>query len=58
MLTIFGAPWAELSLEDVKGFLDQADDEPLLWEAKGTKLEKNEFVDRSAHSQIAMRVAI
>ena len=43
MLTIFGAPWAELSLEDVKGFLDQADDEPLLWEAKGTKLEKNEF---------------
>jgi Schlafen, AlbA_2 len=41
-LTIFGVPWSELELEHVKAFLDQADDEPLLWEAKGTALDKNE----------------
>jgi hypothetical protein len=41
-VTIFGAPWEELRLEDVEAFLEQADDEPLLWEAKGTSLDKNE----------------
>src|SRR3954469_26053478 len=42
MLTIFGPPWGELRLEHVQAFLDEADDEPLLWEAKGTKLDKSE----------------
>lgn len=37
-MTIFGAPWSELRLEHVQTYLDQADDEPLLWEAKGTRL--------------------
>lgn len=41
-LTIFGPSWSELSLEDVRSFPADADDEPLLWEAKGTKLDKNE----------------
>jgi Putative DNA-binding domain len=41
-LTIFGPPWADLKLEHVQAFLDQADDEPLIWEAKGTKVEKQE----------------
>jgi hypothetical protein len=41
--TIFGVRGeAELELEHIKNFLDQADDEPLLWEAKGTKLDKAE----------------
>lgn len=41
-MTIFGAPWHALRLEHVSSFLEQADDEPLLWEAKGTQLDKNE----------------
>jgi hypothetical protein len=36
MDTIFGGvQWSELALDDVKTFLAVADDEPLLWEAKG-----------------------
>lgn len=42
-MTIFGPSWSELGIEAVQGFLDQADDEPLLWEAKGTRLDKNEI---------------
>jgi hypothetical protein len=34
-VTIFGVPWDDLALEHVKAFLDDADDEPYLWEAKG-----------------------
>lgn len=41
-LTIFGAPWAELRLAHVTAFLRHADDEPLLWEAKGTELQAND----------------
>jgi hypothetical protein len=41
-VTIFGAPWSELKLEHVQTYLDQADDEPLLWEAKGTKVDPKE----------------
>jgi hypothetical protein len=41
-VTIFGSSWSELALADVEAFLEQADDEPLLWEAKGTSLDKNE----------------
>lgn len=41
-LTIFGPEWDAVSLSDVRLFLDGAVDEPLLWEAKGTKLDRNE----------------
>lgn len=41
-MTIFGVPWDELSLAHVQSYLIRADDEPLLWEAKGTKLHPNE----------------
>jgi hypothetical protein len=41
-MTIFGPGWAELTLEDVQSYLDEAEDEPLLWEAKGTRIDKNE----------------
>ncbi len=41
-MTIFGTAWTDLGLEHVQAFLDQADDEPLLWEAKGTKLDRSE----------------
>jgi hypothetical protein len=41
-MTIFGTTWADLTLDDVQRFLDGADDEPLLWEAKGTRLDKAE----------------
>jgi hypothetical protein len=37
-VTLFGVPWSELSLERVARYLDDAEDEPLLWEAKGTQL--------------------
>jgi Putative DNA-binding domain len=43
MFTIFGAHWSELRLEHVQAYLDQADDESLLWEAKGTKLDPKEI---------------
>ncbi len=42
-MTIFGTSWADLGPDDVEAFLGQADDEPLLWEAKGTELDKNEI---------------
>jgi hypothetical protein len=42
MSTIFGVPWSELRLKHVAAYLEQADDEPLLWEAKGTKLDPKE----------------
>lgn len=42
MSTIFGVQWSDLGLEHVEAYLDQADDEPLLWEAKGTKLDPKE----------------
>ena len=41
-MTIFGPAWADLKLADVQSYLDHAEDEPLLWEAKGTRLDKNE----------------
>jgi hypothetical protein len=42
-MTIFGVPWDELELDTVRAYLDGAEDEPLLWEAKGTDLDKNEI---------------
>jgi predicted HTH transcriptional regulator len=41
-MTIFNATWPELTLNDVREFLREADDEALLWEAKGTKLDPGE----------------
>ena len=38
MPTIFGPEWEGLELGHVKAHLAEADDEPLLWEAKATKL--------------------
>jgi len=38
-VTIFGVLWSDLTLEHVQAFLKEAGDEPLLWEAKGTKLD-------------------
>lgn len=43
MTTIFGPSWADLTLDDVRRYLEQADDEPLLWEAKGTRLDPSEI---------------
>lgn len=43
-MTVFGPAWADLELEHVEAFLEQdAEDEPLLWEAKGTKLDRHEI---------------
>jgi hypothetical protein len=36
---LFGVAWHDVSLDDVRVFLEQAEDEPLLWEAKGTVAE-------------------
>jgi predicted HTH transcriptional regulator len=41
-VSIFGPSLADLTLDDVQSYLDRSDDEPLLWEAKGTKPEKGE----------------
>jgi hypothetical protein len=45
MSTIFGKDWADLSIEHLKTFLDGSDDkdEPLVWEAKGTRFDKKEL---------------
>ncbi|MGH2946076.1 MAG: AlbA family DNA-binding domain-containing protein [Solirubrobacteraceae bacterium] len=39
MLDLFPAAWPDLQLDDVARFLDGAEDEPLQWEAKGTRLD-------------------
>lgn len=38
-MTLLGPPLQELSLSDIQAFLDEADSEPLLWEAKGTEVD-------------------
>jgi len=38
-MTIFGTPLSELTLDALQEFLGAAEDEPLLWEAKGTTLQ-------------------
>jgi hypothetical protein len=43
MTNLFDVPFWELTLEELKGFLSSADAEPLLWEAKGTKLDSHEI---------------
>jgi hypothetical protein len=40
-MTLFGKPLHDLKLENIQRFLDDADAEPLLWEAKATELRKN-----------------
>jgi hypothetical protein len=42
-VTIFGVPWADIDADHVRTFLDAAGAEPLLWEAKGTELDKHEI---------------
>jgi len=42
-VTIFGVPWQELDLEAVGRFLQDAGAEALLWEAKGTDLNRGEI---------------
>lgn len=37
-MTIFGPSWDALDLEAVRAFLADSDEEPLTWEAKGTKV--------------------
>ncbi|MCL4287117.1 MAG: putative DNA binding domain-containing protein [Thermoleophilia bacterium] len=39
MMNLFGSSWDDLTLEAVETFLAGAEEEPLLWEAKGTALE-------------------
>ncbi|MGH3040868.1 MAG: AlbA family DNA-binding domain-containing protein [Gaiellaceae bacterium] len=39
-MSLLGPPLHELAIEDVERFLADAEGEPLLWEAKGTKLNK------------------
>lgn len=41
MPTIFGPEWEALDLPDIQAFLDGADDEPLVWEAKGPGTDKH-----------------
>jgi hypothetical protein len=38
-MTLFGPRLHDLSLDDLQAFLEGADSEPLLWEAKGTALD-------------------
>lgn len=40
MSTIFGPELERVTLKDIQAYLDDADDEPLIWEAKGTALDK------------------
>lgn len=42
MLQLFGETWDALTLRGVQEFLAGAEDEPLLWEAKGTSLSAHE----------------
>ncbi len=41
-MTLLGRPLHDLAAVHVKEFLDGAEVEPLLWEAKGTELNKHE----------------
>ena len=42
-VTIFGVSWQELDLEAIRRFFRDAGSEPLLWEAKGTDLNRGEI---------------
>ena len=42
-MTISAITWSGLTLEHVQRYLDEADDEPLVWEAKGTRLDPEEI---------------
>jgi schlafen family protein len=42
-MTIFGVPWLDLRLDDIREFLEDSGPEPLLWEAKGLKADKREI---------------
>ena len=41
MPTIFAADWEDVELSDVEAFLAGADAEPLIWEAKGTDIDRH-----------------
>lgn len=47
MQQLFDAPWDRLDVESVERFLADADDEGLLWEAKGTKAPRRESVQKA-----------
>jgi hypothetical protein len=51
METIFGVNWEDLKLADVRRYLDGAENEPLLWECKGTDLDPHDI--RKAASAFA-----
>lgn len=42
-VSLIGPPLQEISIEDLQRFLDGAETEPLLWEAKGTTLDKHDI---------------
>lgn len=41
-MTIFGVDWNELTLERIEQFLADSGPEPLLWEAKGVRVDRGE----------------
>jgi hypothetical protein len=39
VIDLFDSPWPDLTLDSIERFLQGAEDEPLQWEAKGTRLD-------------------
>jgi hypothetical protein len=43
--TPFGAPWDALTLDTIRAFSAEADDEGLTWEAKGTTIRPEHLIE-------------